>query len=207
MPWTDPRTWVDGETPTGGMFNVQIRDNLRFLKQTPQFDGTVAVTGDVNATGDVSVGDELTTPKATIADQLTANGNVNLGNAPSDVLDVKATVINAPLKTYTETRVDAAIVGGVLTLDCALGTYFRVSLNANCTVAIVNPPADGRALGISIIFTADGTVRAVTWPGSVIFPSAVAPTMTGTAGKRDWVTLVTEDGGAPWFGVIVGQNY
>ena len=208
MPWTPPRTWVDGETPTGGQFNTHIRDNLIFLKDTPQFDGSVNVTGDVTTTGDMNVGDD-----AVINSDLHVIGNTQLdghvvaGNAPADTVQINGTVIGAPLKTYTETRTDPAIAAGALALDCSLGTYFKTTLNVNVTVSITNPPAAGRALGLTIIFIADGTVRAVTWPGSVVWPSGVAPTMSGAAGKRDLITVITEDGGATWFGCIVGQNY
>ena len=68
-----------------------------------------------------------------VNDVLTAKGNVNLGDAPADVVDIKGTVVGAPLKTYTETRTAPAIAAGALALDCALGTYFTVALNANIT--------------------------------------------------------------------------
>ena len=206
--WTEPRTWVDGETPTGAQFNTHIRDNLKFLKETPVFDGAVNVTGDVNATGDVNVGDDATIQSDLhVLGSTQLDGNAIIGNAPADVLQVNATVVGAPLKTYTETRTDPAIAAGALALDCSLGTYFKVALNANVTVTITNPPAAARVLGITIIFVADGTVRAITWPASVVWPSGVAPTMSGPAGKRDLITLLTDDGGVTWFGVIVGQLY
>jgi carbonic anhydrase/acetyltransferase-like protein (isoleucine patch superfamily) len=212
--WTDPRTWVDGETPTGGQFNTHIRDNLKFLKETPSFDGAMNVTGDVSASGKVNVGDDLAVADdAVISGDLHVvgntqlDGNVIVGDAPADIVQIKATVVGAPLKTYTETRTDPVIAAGALLLDCALGTYFKVPLNANVTITIANPPAAGRALGITIIFIADGTARAITWPPSVVWPSAIAPTMSFANGKRDLVTLITEDGGTTWFGVLVGQLY
>jgi len=206
--WTEPRTWVDGETPTGGQFNTHIRDNLKFLKETPVFDGSMNVTGDINATGDVNVADDATIQSDLhVLGSAQFDGNAIIGNAPADVVQINATVVGAPLKTYTETRTNPAIAAGALTLDCNLGTYFVTDLNANVTVTIANPPAAGRALGLTIMFVTDGVVRAITWPPSVKWPSGVAPTMTGTAGKVDVITLVTENGGAVWFGVIVGQNY
>jgi hypothetical protein len=208
MPWTPPRTWVDGETPTGGQFNTHIRDNLLFLKETPVFDGNVSVTGDVTTVGDITVGDDaVINSDLHVIGNTTLDGHCVLGNAPADTVNVNGTVIGAPLQTYTETRTDPAIAGGALALNCALGTYFKTTLNSNVTVSIANPPAAGRALGITIIFIADGTVRAVTWPAAVVWPSGVAPTMSGASGKRDLITLITDDGGATWFGCIVGQNY
>lgn len=32
MTWTSPRTWVDGETPTGALFNAHLSDNMAVLK-------------------------------------------------------------------------------------------------------------------------------------------------------------------------------
>lgn len=49
--WTSPRTWVDGETPTGSQFNTQFRDNLGYLKDAPTFDGNVAITGTLTVQG------------------------------------------------------------------------------------------------------------------------------------------------------------
>jgi len=34
MPWTAPRTWVDGETATAALLNVHLRDNLRYAHGT-----------------------------------------------------------------------------------------------------------------------------------------------------------------------------
>lgn len=207
-PWTPPRTWVDGETPTGAQFNTQFRDNLIYLKENPSFDGNITSVGNVIAGDDLIVNDDATiNGDLHVVGSTQLDGNAIIGDAPADIVQIKATVVGAPLKTYTETRTDPAIAAAALVLDCALGTYFKVALNANHTVQILNPPAAGRALGITVIYIADGTVRAITWPASVVWPSGVPPTMTGVNGKRDVITLVTEDGGATWFGVIVGQNY
>ena len=206
-PWTPPRTWVDGETPTGAQFNTQFRDNLIYLKENPVHDAITTV-GKVTVGDDLAVADDaVISGDLQVVGNLQVDGSAILGNAPADLVQVNGTVIGAPLKTYTETRTDPAITGGVLTLDCALGTYFKVALNANHSVAITNPPAAGRVLGLTIMFVADGTVRAITWPASVLWPSGVAPTMTGVNGKRDVITLITEDGGTTWLGVIVGQLY
>lgn len=111
------------------------------------------------------------------------------------------------LLSYAETKTAPSISAGALTLDCALGTYFAVSLNAAVTITVTNPPTSGRALGITIVFTADGTLRAVTWPSGTVWPAGVAPTMTSTLNKRDIITLITYDGGTSYFGIVVGQNY
>lgn len=208
MPWTDPRTWVDGETPTGAQFNTQIRDNLKYLKETPAFDGDIEVTGDVTVTTDLHVGNDADVGSdLTVQGKLTVNGETQLGDTPADTVRIKGLIEEAPLKTYSETRVLPVIVGGALALDVALGTYFRIALNANCVISVANVPAAGRVVGLTLIFTADGTLRTITWPTGTVWAIGVPPTMTSTSGKRDIVTLITDDGGVTWFGIVVGQSY
>ena len=40
---------------------------------------------------------------------------------------------------------------------------------------------------------------AITWPGSVVWPSGTAPSFTTTAGTVSIVTLFTIDGGTTWY--------
>lgn len=47
MAWTDPRTWVSGETVTASVMNVHVRDNLKAIgdswtSYTPTWGATVA---------------------------------------------------------------------------------------------------------------------------------------------------------------------
>lgn len=106
-----------------------------------------------------------------------------------------------------ERELAAAIVAGVLTLDCSLGNAFVVSLSANITsVVFRHPPKDGAVQGITLIFVNDGTLRTVTWPASVQFPSGAVPALTGTLNKRDIVLLTTYDGGVVWAGAAAATN-
>jgi len=59
---------------------------------------------------------------------------------------------------------------------------------------------------MTLIITQGGT-RTITWPGAVKWPGGVAPTLTATAAKVDILTLVTDDGGTNWYGLVAGQNY
>lgn len=110
--------------------------------------------------------------------------------------------------TYTETKTAPAITANVLTVNLALGTHFTVALNAAITtLTISNPAATGRAGSFTLAFTADGTPRAISWPGSVKWPSGVAPTMTSTNGKIDVFTFISYDGGTSWLAFVGGQNF
>ncbi len=101
----------------------------------------------------------------------------------------------------------ASISSNVLTLDLKTAENFTVSLNANITtLTISNPQATGLIQAFSILFTADGTVRTITWPAAVKWPGGTAPTMTGTNTKKDLLTFMSVDGGTTWIGFINAQN-
>lgn len=100
------------------------------------------------------------------------------------------------------------ISAGALTLDYEAGPFFSVALNAAITsLTLSNPPASGTVGVMTIRFTADGTLRAITWPASVRWGTAGAPTMTSTNNKVDYVQLITVDGGTTWDAFTNGQSF
>lgn len=105
-------------------------------------------------------------------------------------------------------RAAPTISSGTLTLDLNTATVFDVSLNANITtLTLSNVQSTGRSSSFVLIFTADGTARSVTWPGSFKWPGSVAPTITSTSGKKDVFVFFTVDGGTSWQAFISGQNF
>jgi hypothetical protein len=99
-----------------------------------------------------------------------------------------------------------AIAAGVLTLDLATASIFKVALNADVTSIVIANALSGFASGFSLEFTADGTARAVTLPGGV---SSLNGTYTPSSanGVRDLLNFATFDGGATWLLSIVAQAY
>ena len=115
---------------------------------------------------------------------------------------------NIMFSSYTETTTTATIATSVLNIDLSLTNIFLVNLNSNITgVNITNAASSGNAHGFSVIFTADGTQRTITWPTSIKWPGGSSPTMTSTNGKRDVLNFVTTDGGATFLSFIAGQNF
>jgi hypothetical protein len=118
-----------------------------------------------------------------------------------------ATLDKGTFKNYKEIYTSPTISTGQLTLDLSLGNIFNVSLNGNITtMTITNIPSSSFTANFSLIFTADGTARAVAWTSSIKWPSGIAPTLTSTNGKRDAFAFVTLDGGTNWYGFVGGQN-
>jgi hypothetical protein len=100
----------------------------------------------------------------------------------------------------------AAISAGTLALSLTGSTTFFVSLNGTVsTFTVSGVPAGSTAF--TLIFTADGTPRSVTWGTAVSWSGGTAPTLTSTANKRDVFTFLTLNGGLNWMGFVGGQNY
>jgi hypothetical protein len=117
-------------------------------------------------------------------------------------------LIRPRIRDYSETVSSPAISAGVLTLNLETSNIFTVSLNANITTFTVsNPPASGSGGSFTIIFTADGTQRTITWGSAVKWANGISPAMTSTSGKIDILSFITTDGGAAWLGFIGGKNF
>jgi len=112
-------------------------------------------------------------------------------------------------RSYTERTVSPTIGANALTLDLALGEVFLVSKNGNMTTLTISnvPAATKGTTSFSLKTLANGSSYTWTWPGSVKWAGASAPTFTTTNGKRDWFTFVSDDGGTTWFGFVSGQNF
>ena len=111
--------------------------------------------------------------------------------------------------TYTEKATSVSISSNSLTLPLNSGNLFTCSLNANITTLTISntPSSSGVSCGFTLIFTADGTARTITWPASVKWPANTAPTLTSTNNKKDVLSFLSTDNGTSWLGFVGGQNY
>jgi hypothetical protein len=117
-------------------------------------------------------------------------------------------LIRAKLRDYSETVSSPTISSGTLVLNLETSNIFTVALNAAITtLTISNPPASGSGGSFTLIFTADGTPRSVTWPASIKWAGGTAPTITSASGKVDSFAFFTSDGGTNWQGYVGGQNF
>ena len=147
---------------------------------------------------------------------VTAGTNLSGGGSSGDVtvnlaIDAEVAaadqIISRPVfKDYGETAVTNATSGATETLDLESGNVFDLTLTANCTITLSNPPASGTSGSFTLILRQDGTgSRTVTWPASVDWASATAPTLTTDASAVDVLTFMTVDGGTVWLGFVAGQ--
>lgn len=106
-----------------------------------------------------------------------------------------------------EKKESPTISAGTLTLDLNTASVFDVSLNSNITtLTISNVQSSGLTSSFVLMFTADGTLRTVTWPVSFKWPNGTAPTITSENGKKDVYVFFTVDGGTNWQAFISGQS-
>lgn len=131
-------------------------------------------------------------------------------NSGSDILSVSGTINTNNLNInsrYTEGYDNVSIASNALSINLASGNLFTCSLNSNINnITITNAPS-GVATGFTIIFTADGTARTITWPTGVKWPGGTAPTPTSSANKIDVYSFLTTNSGVNWLGFIGGQNF
>ena len=119
------------------------------------------------------------------------------------------TISGPTLVKSREPTTAPTISAGALTLNLSTAQTFLVSLNANITsITISNVPSDSNVLvGFTLILTADGTVRTITWPASFKWAGGVAPTLSSVNTKRDVFSFCTTDNGTTWLGFVGGQGY
>lgn len=125
----------------------------------------------------------------------TGSGALVFGTAPT-IGD--ATFTNG----YTEESVTAnSSTAYTITLDN--GTVQFITMTGNCTFTFPTPTA-GKSF--SLFLKQDGTgSRLATWPGTVLWPYGITPTLTTTINKTDRFVFTAD--GTNWFGSVAGQSY
>ena len=97
---------------------------------------------------------------------------------------------------------------GTIDLDLENGNVFEVTLDQATTFTFSKPPVTGRAGSFTLIVHQDATgSRIATWPASVDWEAASAPTLSSAANQRDVLSFFTVDGGTIWYGFLGGLNF
>lgn len=109
--------------------------------------------------------------------------------------------------SYNESYAAVTSTTNATTVNCEAGNAFSHTLTENTTFTFSNPPASGTAYSFSLEIIQDASASGftVTWPTSVDWPSATAPTLTATASAKDVFVFYTRDGGTNWYGFVAGQ--
>lgn len=167
----------------------QLVINSTAVTSTPAelniLDGVTATTAELNYLDITTLG--LTeASKAATAD---ANGVVTFDNGISEEYTAVTSTSNAT------------------TCNLQDGTNFSHTLTENTTFTFSNPASSGKvsAFTLKIVQDASASGFTVTWPASVDWPAATAPTLTATASAVDYFVFITHDGGTTYYGFTAGQ--
>lgn len=146
-------------------------------------DGVTATTAEINYLDIATLG--LTAAsKAVTAD---ANGVVTFDNG---TIDESTTITSS---------------SNAATLNLRDGNSFLHDLTENVTYTFSNPAASGKASIFVLKVIQDSSARTITWPGSVDWAAATAPTLTATNNGVDVFVFFTIDGGTTYYGFTAGQ--
>ena len=148
-----------------------------------KLDGVTATTTELNYV-DVTTLGTTEASKAVTAD---ANGVVTFDNGKIE----ESTVITSS--------------SNAATINLRDGDNFTHTLSENVTYTFSNPAASGKVSAFSLKVIQDSSARTITWPSSVDWAAATAPTITATSGGVDVFVFVTYDGGTIYYGFTAGQ--
>jgi len=197
-------TTINADTVIGGAIVTGDASGVLELQGAGVTQLTVTSSGASLATGGALVGatatQTLTNKTIAFADN-TLTGVV--GTTATQTLTNKTIEAGVFTNGYTE-EVVTANTGTGYTISLANGTVQYLTLTGNCTYTFPTPVAGQSFI---LIQKQDGTGgRTVTWPASVDWPGATAPTLTSTANRVDKFVFTAIDG-SNWLGSNAGQDY
>jgi len=170
--------------PTATSVTVsQISDLTATAADINTLDGITSTTAELNYLDITTLG----TTEASKAVTADANGVVTFDNG----------------KIEQSTAITSS--SNAATLNLRDGDNFTHTLTENVTYTFSNSAASGKVSAFSLKVTQDSTARVITWPSSVDWTAATAPTLTATSGGVDVFVFVTYDGGTNYYGFTAGQ--
>ena len=173
---------LDGVTSTTAELNI-LDGVTSTATELNILDGVTATTAELNYLDITTLGTTAAS-KAVTAD---ANGVVTFDNG----------------KIEESTAITSS--SNAATINLRDGDNFTHTLSENVTYTFSNPAASGKVSAFTLKVVQDSSARTITWPSSVDWAAATAPTLTATSGGVDVFVFVTYDGGTTYYGFTAGQ--
>jgi len=106
---------------------------------------------------------------------------------------------------------DHGTVGASEDIDQSAAAAHWITLDVNCTLtfsgAVATVDGDPVECAFRLYVEQDGSgTNVITWPGSVVWPDGVAPTLDTTGGSVEVLDFTTPDGGTTWYGFHGGTG-
>ena len=202
--------YVDGVTSA-----IQTQIDTKAAIAGPTFTGTLTAPT-INASTALQIGGvavSSTAAELNILDGVTATA------AELNYLDIATLGLTAASKAVTAdangvvsfdngTTEESTVVtssSNAATINLRDGNVFTHTLSENVTYTFSNPAANGRASAFILKVVQDSSARTITWPGTVDWAAATAPTITATNAGIDVFAFITVDGGSNYYGFTLGQ--
>ncbi len=212
---TDLLTFADGILTVAGEVSLTTLDiggtNVTSTAaEINILDGVTSTTAEINILDGVT----STTAEINILDGVTAT------TAEINYLDITTLGTTQASKVVTSdangvTKFDNGIQeestavtssSGAATLNLRDGSVFTHTLSEDVTYTFSNPAASGYASSFTLKVTQDSTARTITWPNSVDWAAATAPTLSTGNADVDVFVFMTVDGGTTYYGFTAGQD-
>jgi|11BtaG_2_1085332.scaffolds.fasta_scaffold17092_2 predicted secreted protein len=182
------------------------------LDLAPNGTGKVVVRGNTNSAKIVlncennSHGVTLASPphSASATYEVALPSTLGLTNASAVVTSDANGVVSFDNGTIEESTVVTSS-SNAATINLRDGNVFTHTLSENVTYTFSNPAASGRASAFILKVVQDSSARTITWPGTVDWAAATAPTITATNAGVDVFAFITVDGGSNYYGFTLGQ--
>jgi len=171
---------LDGVTSTAAELNI-LDGVTSTTAELNLLDGVTATTAELNYL-------DLATLGSTAASKVVSADANNVVRFTGGIHEEATTVTSSSNAT---------------TVNLRDGTNFLHDLTEATTFTFSNPPTEACIWSLKII--QDSTARAITWPNTVDWPAATAPTLTATNNGVDVFVFLTIDGGTIWYGFTAGQ--
>ena len=199
--------WDSLDTLLGGVSNAELSILDGATVTTAELnilDGVTSTAAELNILDGVTA----TTAELNYVDGVTsaiqAQIDAKMGATYTGDVDITGELV---ADSYNETYAAVTSTTNATTVNCENANSFSHTLTENTTFTFSNPPASGTSytFSIEIIQDASASGYTVTWPSSVDWPAATAPTLTATASAKDVFVFTTRDGGTNWYGFTAGQ--
>ena len=215
--------YVDGVTSA-----IQTQIDTKAAIAGPTFTGTLAAPT-INASTALQIGGvavSSTAAELNILDGVTSTAaelnildGVTATTAELNYLDIATLGLTAASKAVTadangvvsfdngttEESTAVSSSSNAATINLRDGNVFTHTLSENVTYTFSNPAANGRASAFILKVVQDSSARTITWPGTVDWAAATAPTITATNAGIDVFAFITVDGGSNYYGFTLGQ--
>ena len=113
----------------------------------------------------------------------------------------KNIISGSNLQDYIEVTNEIGNATGAKTIDLALGNSVTATTTGATTWTFTNAATAPALCGFSLKLVNGGS-QTQTWPTTVDWPAATAPTLT--AAGTDVLVFITCDGGTTWYGFVAG---